>query len=548
MLDGIPGVKLSYMATNSLVAEFKKLVIWAYENKHQASADIVDDGSKIATLDEKLYNIASNLSEAQSCEFQYTDTSTNENTYKFGKFSGGQHYILGTIDGKKQYVIVKENNSPHLLKASEGWVTLINGWPNYVQFNNGENTYIIELSSFEPKHIIYDFEPLYKKLKDSKDKNNVTIADDTKATTSQATTNKEASSNTINNESDESDSNYESSVKNNSNNDDTNMTVLESSAHFFGIYPAQIGPNKFNAKNDSVYNNIQAVLYDLPSYEDNKPTDIKNSSRQLFCFQQPESISYTAAAQYDAENPRGTQQPFQFYVQSNAIELTFTLKWHIDEVRSLVKTANSSYNFDDITTIAEDFTRPWSVNGSLTPKICKVILPGISHIGYITQAGITYNGDMAGNLLTGSGILSGNDDNLIQRNVYDYFYSQLEISFTMLIIKDIVLRPIPDSSQLGLGVTLVAEGEQIKEPKNKIVDNTKNSSKESKDTKEVSGEVEANNNANLTPEAVNTIKEYTAPVVKFINNGLTTAAYAFARGIKTAENTQPSGSVSGNAH
>ena len=93
-------------------------------------------------------------------------------------------------------------------------------------------------------------------------------------------------------------------------------------------------------------------------------------------------------------------------------------------------------DIQDIAEIAEGFTRPWRNGTSLQPKLCKVILPGISQIGYITEAQIQYSGDMTGNYTSAAGVLlNGNTPN----SIYNYFYSQIDVTFTMIIVKDITL-------------------------------------------------------------------------------------------------------------
>jgi hypothetical protein len=145
------------------------------------------------------------------------------------------------------------------------------------------------------------------------------------------------------------------------------------------------------------------------------------------------------------------------------MELTFELRWHIDEIRTLSKDGKQSYTIQDIARIAEDFTRPWGDDG-LHPKLCKVILPGVSQIGYITNAQISYSGDMSGDYTTGAGVLTENGTKIEPRSIYNYFYSQISVTFTMIIVKDVKLLSANDPK--GLSVAISADGEDIKKPDN----------------------------------------------------------------------------------
>ena len=112
-------------------------------------------------------------------------------------------------------------------------------------------------------------------------------------------------------------------------------------------------------------------MYDLALGDTDDPiqkNDFNYAKNMLLCYQQPENISYTAAAQFDSPAPRGSQQPFQFYITANAMNLNFTLKWHIDEIRTLMNESGKSYSIQDIAQIAEDFTRPWKRGNSLSRR------------------------------------------------------------------------------------------------------------------------------------------------------------------------------------
>ena len=183
----------------------------------------------------------------------------------------------------------------------------------------------------------------------------------------------------------------------------------------------------------------------------------------LICYQQPENLSYSASAQFDGIPSRGTQQPFQFYNCANQITLGFSLKWHYDEL--LLYGLDKTYpSLQEIANIAEDFTRPFQIGtsetdgNSITPKLCTVILPSLSEIGYITEAQISFGGAMTGtdpyNESKSSNYSAVDENNRasVTRNGDDYIYkthvsntnyqySTLEISFQLLIVKDITLKP-----------------------------------------------------------------------------------------------------------
>ena len=84
----------------------------------------------------------------------------------------------------------------------------------------------------------------------------------------------------------------------------------------------------------------------------------------------------------------------------------------------------------------------------------RVILPGVAHIGYMTSAQINYKGDMMGEAFNYERNDEGNISSYIVNDAYSgetllnkngtssyntYFYNQLEISFNLIIIKDITL-------------------------------------------------------------------------------------------------------------
>ena len=118
-----------------------------------------------------------------------------------------------------------------------------------------------------------------------------------------------------------------------------------------------------------------------------------------------------------------------------------------------------SYTIQDIANIAESFTRPWDASKSknsaesLKPKLCHVILPGVSQIGYITEAQINLSGDMSGDYATGSGVVSSVSESTLNSNtITNYFYSQIEITFSMLVVKDIHLEPLNTSTGIAMSL------------------------------------------------------------------------------------------------
>lgn len=202
----------------------------------------------------------------------------------------------------------------------------------------------------------------------------------------------------------------------------------------------------------------------------------------LICYQQPENLSYSASAQFDGIPSRGTQQPFQFYNCANQITLGFSLKWHYDEL--LLYGLDKTYpSLQEIADIAEDFTRPFQIGASdtdgnsITPKLCTVILPSLSEIGYITEAQISFGGAMTGtdpynksesnnysavDESNSASITRNGDDYIYKTHVSNtnYQYSTLEISFQLLIVKDITLKP-DAATQKAIKALATGDPEQI---------------------------------------------------------------------------------------
>ena len=437
-------VKNSSNASNKLTT--------SSNNSYNSHTSDVSQSMPESKLDTELYDKAVALPEAQSVSLYHDE---NNSSRQYGTFLGGTVFkdFNGTIDASNKSV-----------PQTSGWVTLNSKSDIYAWITSSLNTYIVPLNKVRPEPIVNDFQPLFDKLKDNKCINDELVIIDTAIEQSKAATFKEISSKFINfgsedttkyaygSISDLNDEKFNYNFVNGTRVSNTNNEHSEAKSYVPGykyhdvVYPQQISKRNADVYNSSVYNNVQAVVYDLSSEITNDGLEKLDSSfdkskSMLLCYQQPENISYTAAAQFDSPAPRGTQQPFQFYIAANAMSLNFTLRWHIDELRTLMDVENRNYSIQDIAQIAEDFTRPWKKGNSIEPKLCKVILPGVQHIGYITEAQISYSGDMAGSLSTGAGVLK---DKEVARDITDYFYSQIDVTFSMIIIKDIALKSKSD--------------------------------------------------------------------------------------------------------
>ncbi len=482
-------------------------------NPYSSHTSDVSQSKPESKLDTELYDNAVALPEAQSVSL-YRDE--NNSSRQYGTFLGGAVFkdFNGTIDASNKSV-----------PSTSGWITLNSKSDIYAWITNSLNTYIVPLNKVRPEPIVNDFQPLFDKLKDNKCINDELVIIDTAIEQSKAATFKEISSEAINfgsedtakyaygSISDLNDEKFNYNFVNGTRVSNTNNEHSEAKAYVPGykyhdvIYPQQITKRNADVYNSSVYNNVQAVVYDLASEITNDGLEKLDSSfdkskSMLLCYQQPENISYTAAAQFDSPAPRGTQQPFQFYIAANAMSLNFTLRWHIDELRTLMDVENRSYSIQDIAQIAEDFTRPWKKGNSIEPKLCKVILPGVQHIGYITEAQISYSGDMAGSLSTGSGVLK---DKEVARDITDYFYSQIDVTFSMIIIKDIALKSKSDKRR----EMLINDKEQTSSAST-VQDNSPESTNEvSEDIKDnsVNQEVYATNPAYSASTVVSIIDE-----------------------------------------
>lgn len=464
-------------------------------------------------LDTELYDNAVALPEAQSVSL-YRDE--NNSSRQYGTFLGGTVFkdFNGTIDALNKSV-----------QLTSGWITLNSKSDIYAWITNSLNTYIVPLNKVRPEPIVNDFQPLFDKLKDNKCINDELVIIDTAIEQSKAATFKEISSEAINfgsedttkyaygSISDLNDEKFNYNFVNGTRVSNTNNEHSEAKSYVPGykyhdvIYPQQISKRNADVYNSSVYNNVQAVVYDLASEITNDGLEKLDSSfdkskSMLLCYQQPENISYTAAAQFDSPAPRGTQQPFQFYIAANAMSLNFTLRWHIDELRTLMDVENKSYSIQDIAQIAEDFTRPWKKGNSIEPKLCKVILPGVQHIGYITEAQISYSGDMAGSLSIGAGVLK---DKEVARDITDYFYSQIDVTFSMIIIKDIALKSKSDKRR----EMLINNKEQTSNQSTVQDNNPESTNEVTEEIKDNSGnkEIDATNPASSASTIVSIIDE-----------------------------------------
>ena len=433
---------------------FDKLVKKAKYNKNTNSEDNNDNQDSSDSVDsvqpleftKELYDEALALPEAKSVQLEYSNDAT---LYQYGKFKGGKTYknFAGEIDKKSA-------------SSAYGWIQLVNFTDEYFIFTSAGSVYIIACKDFSPEPVVLDFMPLYEKLKMWDDSTTEKYKDPVIYSVTDKQLKKYTGKYRIYNFVDESSKINEENEKEIS----KDKLAEISNGSFYYHVPGQVSSsnieiNKDNKSKISAYNDIQAMIYDMP----NNDSNYDNSISQLLCYQQPESISYNAEASYEAINTRGTQQPFQLYSNANAISLSFVLKWHNDEVKTFstgvegpTTSSGTSLSLQAIADIAENFTRPWERGNSISPKLVKVILPGISEIGYMTSAQITYNGDMTGDLTNADTKLdglnsswqgaylhsSGNGDHQYATN---YYYTQLEITFTLLIVKDIKLMAETDS-------------------------------------------------------------------------------------------------------
>lgn len=402
-----------------------------------------------------LYDKATSIANVQSV---FLDSNFNPESFlKYGEFTGAKVFedFLGTVD----------LDNSNLFKQL-GWLTLDKSSNDICIVNTINGSLITSLDDFIPKSIISDFTPLNDKLyEQSRSKDS--YEDDLNSTTSLAVTFKDTTSqiiqtSTLPNVPEKSNpldysvaiakqdviEDKKSIVKiDDSAKAKSTISTIESSKANANLNNATASPNttisetiKTRRKWTHVwsrlpdYRSIQAIIY---SYNPNSNINSIEKEDYIECYQQPDSISYSASAGYDSPSPRGAQQPFNFYTGANAMSLSFSLKFHYDELFNEDKTPKSkATSLQDIAKTAESLTRPWSDGNSVIPKSVKVILPGVTVSGYLTEASINYSGDMMGS--------SDHADNMvgIDNAATSYFYNVLEISFSLLIVQDdIVLKP-----------------------------------------------------------------------------------------------------------
>lgn len=468
--------KLCLDAKNETVYAFETLVDQAlgYVSSKLDNINIGDTTAHtVSKFTKDLYDKVQTVSEINTTELPKSLIAGAD--YIYAKFIGSNIYksLDGTID--------------KLSKMSDklGWITLDNLSSTYAFLKNTAGTYIVSLSDIKPESIITDFQALYDKLQETRFAGTDRFFNDMNTALSLVTTYRNIIAPSIasiaNIEQDDIITHTETDqictltdfkhytlgespssallqmpiISDNNNNTEQSQYKLDNYKlkkvpdYFHGVYPKQISVQPLESSlafNQNAVNEIQAIIYDLPEYNEKNYSNGKSYSI-LYCFQKPENISYNAAASFDTVSPRGSQQPFQFYASANAIDLGFTLDFHIDEVRTLKKANGGHYSLQDIADIAENFTRPWiaesdggNVN-SVKPKVVKVVLPGVSEIGYMTQANITYSGDMTGDMTQGGGLAS-----MSKGVLTNYHYTQLQISFTLVLLKDIKLHKGSDAS------------------------------------------------------------------------------------------------------
>ena len=438
-------------------------------DKVQTVSEINTTVHNVSKFTKELYDKVQTVSEINTIELPKSLITSGD--YIYAKFIGSNIYksLDGTID--------------QLAKMSNklGWITLDNLSSEYVFLKNTVGNYIVSLSDIKPESIITDFHALYDKLQETRFAGSDRFFNDINTALSLATTYRNIiAPNIANTEQDDIITHTETDqictltdfkhytlgespspgllqmpISSDDNSTEQSQYKLDDYKlkkvpdYFHGVYPKQISVQPLESSlafNQNAVNEIQAIIYDLPEYNEKNYSNGKSYSI-LYCFQKPESVSYNAAASFDTVSPRGSQQPFQFYASANAIDLGFTLDFHIDEVRTLKKANGGHYSLQDIADIAENFTRPWiaesdggNVN-SVKPKVVKVVLPGVSEIGYMTQANITYSGDMTGDMTQGGGLAS-----MSKGVLTNYHYTQLQISFTLVLLKDIKLHKGSDAS------------------------------------------------------------------------------------------------------
>lgn len=466
---------LSLGTFNTTVTAFKNMV-----DERLGISAAINAAEEASEFGLDLYMKALKLQECQNIAFDYIDSV---GTKLIGNFNGLKIYkdFAGTI------ATTVSNTAQQFGKA-----ILDNQNLDFSLFENVDTSFIMSLSDFSVEPLISDFTSLYQMLLTEGFEKLETYNDDIQLTSSLFVTfGSYLSSAIIYNETNKNPDNYLSSIdafKSDAlpNNDTLLPVVTGGSVIIPNIANGDASSNKVKDVDVSNYGTQEAIANVASEVIDGqsniltknvnqlKPSDLSSVQAIIFdidhklpilkCWQLPESISYSASAQFDSVATRGTQQPFQFYNCANQISLSFNLKWHIDELYVYdeetreVKLASDYQSLQEIATAAEAFTRPYYEDNSLKPKVCGVILPSISQIGYITEAQISYSGAVTAAETSGKSqrdlstfekmasraseesYLSGTDlDVVYAKNNETYEYSVLEISFQLLIIKDVDL-------------------------------------------------------------------------------------------------------------
>lgn len=459
--------KLTLGSTGEKVKLFKEMVTRVVNERESLSKMLFNDSDE---FDYKLYLTAQKLDEAKSISFEYTDDASS---YQYGTVSPNSPIYLdyyGTVDLSRR-----------IGDSCNGWVFIDNVSNEYYLFkeSNGDE-YIISKRYFAPMSIIKDFTPLYDALY-LKTKSREEYHNDTDTIQSLLATYPDEKSNDLLSSSEEGEFDIEDKgdisiggnqlIQNvtgtNSQKDQSQKDSTTSQIKFPTQYPKQITRVKPTNYTYNVYNEIQAVIYDCP----NGAVGVGKHHDMLLCYQQPSNVSYTASAQFDHPTPRGAQVPYNFYTGAGQIELSFTLKFHNDELYTLTEDKKTPLSLQRVAEIAENFTRPWEVDSSIIPKLVCVILPGVSVIGYMNQATIQYDGDMTGTFSENvNGVYRSYQESsgLVKDNQYqfspvntNYYYNSLEINFNMVVVRSITLYPQKESD---VSISIYKEDIDTKNP------------------------------------------------------------------------------------
>ena len=460
--------QLALGVTSKLVSSFDSLIKFINETKADDSlnSDIAKVEFAFSTagsvlhgklFDQELYNSAINLSEREQVVLDKIDKFSDTG---YGSFSGGTTY--SDFTGTKN-----SDNKP----SANGWFTLSDYTGQYGIFNS-DTSYIISSFQFTPQSTISDFMPLYILLS-TRAKSGSRFKDDVTSAFSLATNDKQNIADNLTRQGSLSASHSftpEGNTQSGNNTskvapdvqpvsdkseiptqDSANNTVTSADN---AKIPSEQDVNKEAArdtksseKDIDIDGAIQAIIYDMPG-------TAEYSNSILRCYQQPDSVSYNTSSSYEPVSTRGSQQPLQFYQSANAIEMSFTLKFHRDELDTLdvYKYNNSSSQLEkqmtlaSIVDVAEGFTRPWAAGDSVVPKEVMVILPGVTAKGYMTSVSATYSGSLTADAAdvktpTAKGAYKNDIFKIgnLQKGVYNYSYDSLELSFTMTVISDVKL-------------------------------------------------------------------------------------------------------------